>query len=98
MSDKPQPLLGSQRIKYLAACFNSTDGTVKGVKNKFDRERLRARIRFEQREVANWYREHYFKHGSPDGSLAKLPKANRDAAMMEAHLGFADCKPRTVNC
>jgi hypothetical protein len=87
---KPPPLIGSWRIKYLAACFNSTDGTVKGVANKFDRQRLRALIRFEKRFTAQWDREHYFAHGSPDGSLDNLPPESRDAALLEAHHGFAD--------
>ncbi|UPJ49900.1 hypothetical protein IVB30_00205 [Bradyrhizobium sp. 200] len=89
-SGKPPPLVGSWRIRYLAACFNSTDGTVKGVANKFDRARLRARIRFEKRMAGHWYRRHYFAHGSPDGSFANLPPESRDAALLKAHHGLAD--------
>lgn len=56
MSDRSEwpVLLGSQRKKYLARCFGSTDGTPQGIANKFDRQRLRARYRYERAYGALW--------------------------------------------
>ncbi|MEH2504976.1 hypothetical protein V1290_003787 [Bradyrhizobium sp. AZCC 1578] len=89
-SGKTAPLIGGWRLKYLATSFGSKDGTVKGVANKFDRARLRARIRFEKRWAAQWTRELCFYRGSPDGSWANVSPENRDAALLEDHHALAE--------
>ncbi|UPJ50244.1 hypothetical protein IVB30_02070 [Bradyrhizobium sp. 200] len=74
----------------LAMSFGSTDGTIEGVANRFDRARLQARIRFEEREAENRRREILFDSGSPDGSFERLPAAKREAALLKARRAHAD--------
>ncbi|MCK1284058.1 hypothetical protein IVB41_08915 [Bradyrhizobium sp. 44] len=45
---------GKQRRMYLARCFGSTDGTVRGVADKWDRKRLLARYTMEAGYSALW--------------------------------------------
>ena len=87
---KAPPLMGGLNLKYLATCFGSKTGTIKGITSKFDRARLRARIRFQNRYVAQWRRELLFSYGSPDGSLERVLPENREAALLAVHHSHAD--------
>jgi hypothetical protein len=80
----PPPLISKHRIRWLALRFGSTDETVEGIANPFDRERCLARIEFE-RERARINRDATFKNfGSPDGSLESI----KDPAARETAKAF----------
>lgn len=87
---KPPPLLGKLNRQWLATAFGSTDGTLRGIKDRFDRKRCEARIRFQERFVAQWRRGICIDHGSADGSCGKIPQANYEAAMLQIHHTFED--------
>jgi hypothetical protein len=87
---KAPPLMGRANRQWLAFSFDSKDGTIEGVADKFQRARLRARIRFQNRAEEFWRRELCFDNGSPDGSVERLPPENRDAVLLEIHHDFAD--------
>jgi hypothetical protein len=67
----PPPTISHWRVKFLAVAFGAPDDnqTIEGIQNPFDRDRCRARIRFErQRRQLN--RDYTFKfHGSKNGQL-----------------------------
>lgn len=89
-TSKPPPLVGASRIKMLAIAFGSTDQTIDGVADQFDRARLRARIRYEERQAANRWREIWFDAGSPNGSFEAIPASKRKAALAEVRRAHAD--------
>lgn len=88
--DTQPPLVASSRIRMLALSFGSTDGSIEGVADKFDRARLQARIRYEEREAENRRREILFDSGSPDGSFERLPASKREAAILKERRVHAD--------
>lgn len=69
-------LLGSQRKKYLARCFGSTDGTPEGIADEFDRQRLRARYRYEEAYAVLW---------QADALRFCESAADKEAAVIDAH-------------
>lgn len=74
------PTIGKQRIRYLATSFNSSNSTVAGVANEFDRRRLEARIEFERAYSRIWQNE----------ATRECRNANDlEAAKMEAHHSVA---------
>ena len=85
-------LVAASRIKMLAIAFGAPDDnqTVEGIQNPFNRDRCRARIRFEERKAANNRRELCFSAGSPDGSFERVPASKREDALAGVRRAHAD--------
>lgn len=85
---KPPPLTGKANRQWLATCFGSVDGTLRGIKDRFDRQRCEARIAYQERGVAQWRRDVCFENGSPDGTYERLPPEKYEAAMLQIQRNF----------